>query len=106
MQNTIQQEKKSPVIPVMALIAGGIAAVMIMTLTPWNIVLTQVTEDITVLAITEHDCVGESVLGVSVVVEQCAAKVGDVIPATFNVPAMEINGFYDRIEAKLAVVEP
>ncbi len=106
MQNSIQKEKKSPVIPVMALIAGGIAAVMIMTLTPWNIVPVQVTEDVTVIAINEHGCVGESELGVSVVVEQCAAQVGDVVSATFYVPAMEQNGYYDRIQAKLAVVEP
>ena len=100
------QEKKSPVIPVIALMAGGLALVMVMTLTPWNIAPTQVTEDVTVLAITEHGCVGESQLGVSVVVSDCSAQVGDVVSATFNVPAMEINGYYDRIQAKLAVVEP
>ena len=105
MQKEIQ-EKKSPVIPVIALMAGGLAVVMVMTLTPWNIAPTQVTEDVTVLAVTEHGCVGESQLGVSVVVSDCSASVGDVVSATFNVPAMEINGYYDKIEAKLAVMEP
>ena len=100
------QEKKSPVIPVIASMAGGLALVMVMTLTPWNIAPTQVTEDVTVLAITEHGCVGESQLGISVVVSDCSASVGDVVSATFNVPAMEINGYYDRIQAKLAVMEP
>ena len=100
------QEKKAPVIPVIALMAGGLAVVMVMTLMPWNIAPTQVTEDVTVLAITEHGCVGESMLGVSVVVSDCSAAVGDVVSATFNVPAMEINGYYDRIYAKLAVMEP
>lgn len=105
MQKEIQ-EKKSPVIPVIALMAGGLAVVMVMTLMPWNIAPTQVTEDVTVLAVTEHGCVGESQLGVSVVVSDCSASVGDVVSATFNVPAMEINGYYDKIEAKLAVMEP
>ena len=105
MQEEIQ-EKKSPVIPVIALMAGGLAVVMVMTLMPWNIAPTQVTEDVTVLAITEHGCVGESQLGVSVVVSDCSAQVSDTVSATFNVPAMELNGYYDRIEAKLTVIEP
>ena len=105
MQET-KQEKKSPVIPVIALIAGGLAVVMVMTLIPWNLIPVQVTEDVTVLAVTEYGCVGESSLGVSVVVEKCSAKVGDVISATYNVPAMEQNGFYDRIQKKILLVEP
>ena len=105
MQNIVQ-EKKSPVLPVMALIAAGIAVVVILTVTPWNITPVEVTEDVTVLWITEHGCVGESQLGVSVVVSDCNAKIGDTVSATFNVPAMEINGYYNRIQAKLAVVEP
>lgn len=106
MQNTIQKQKKSPVIPVIALMAGGLAVVMIFTLTVWNIVPVQLTEDVTVLAVTEHGCVGESQLGVSVVVSQCTAQIGDVVSATFYVPAMEQNGYYDRIESKLAMIEP
>ena len=102
----IVQEKKSPVLPVMALIAAGIAVVVILTVTPWNIVPVEVTEDIKILGITEHGCVGESQLGVSVVVSDCRAQVGDTVSATFNVPAMELNGYYDRIQAKLTVVDP
>ena len=45
-------------------------------------------------------------MGYSVVVEGCAADVGDIVPATFNVPAMAHNGYYDRIETKLAMVQP
>jgi hypothetical protein len=50
--------------------------------------------------------VGESELGVSVVVPECTSQVGEVVSATFFVPAMEKNGYYDRIESKLAMVEP
>jgi hypothetical protein len=106
MQNSIQKEKKSPVIRTIALIAGGLAVALVLTITPWNIIPTEVTENVTVIAITEHGCVGESELGVSVVVPECTAQIGDVVSATFFVPAMEKNGYYDRIESKLAMVEP
>ncbi len=104
MEKTIQ--KKPPVIPVIALIAGGLTVILVLTLMPWNIIPTQVTEDVTVIAVTEYGCVGESELGVNVVVSPCDAAVGDTVTATFNVPAMLQNGYYDRIEAKLAIVEP
>jgi hypothetical protein len=106
MQNSIQKEKKSPVIRTIALIAGGLAVALVLTITPWNIIPTEVTENVTVIAITKHGCVGESELGVSVVVPECTAQIGDVVSATFFVPAMEKNGYYDRIESKLAMVEP
>jgi hypothetical protein len=106
MQNSIQKEKKPPVIKTIALIAAGLTVALVMTITPWNIFPTEVTENVTVLAITEHGCVGESELGVSVVVPECTSQVGEVVSATFFVPAMEKNGYYDRIESKLAMVEP
>ena len=106
MQQVAQKEKKSPVIPIIAVMAGGLAVMMMFTVMPWHIMPTQVTENVTVIATTEYGCVAESQLGVSVVVEQCGAQVGDVISATFNVPAMELNGYYDRIEAKLVIMEP
>ena len=106
MQKTNQIEKKSPVIPVIAAMAGGLAVMLILLLTPWNFVPVQVTEDISVLAINEHGCVGESEYGVSVVVSECNANVGDVISATFTIPAMEVNGFYDKVHERIAVIEP
>ena len=106
MQKIEQKEKKSPVIPTIALMAGGLAVMLIFLLTPWNFVPVQVTEDITVLAITEHGCVGESLYGVNVVVSECNANVGDVISATFNIPAMQVNGYYDKVHERIAVIEP
>jgi len=106
MQNTIQKEKKSPVLRTIALIGAGLAVVMVLTLMPWNIFPVQVTEDVTVIAITEHGCVGESQYGVSVVVPECTASVGETVSATFNVPARDQNGYYDPIEQKLSLVEP
>ena len=106
MQETKQKEKKSPVIRTIALIGAGLAVILVIILTPWNIFPVEVTEQVTVLAITEHGCVGESEFGVSVVVPNCSAQIGDTVSATFFVPAMVQNGHYDKIETKLALLEP
>ena len=100
------QEKKSPRLKFMAIIAAGLAVILTFTIAPWNYVPVQVTENVTVIAVTEHGCVGESQYGISVVVSQCDAKVGDTVSATFYVPAKELNGFYDRVQDKIATVQP
>ena len=84
----------------------GIAVVIVFTVTPWNIIPTQVTEDVTVLAVTDYGCVGESQYGTSVVVSECSAQVGDTVSATFNIPSMEINGYYDRLQDRVDMVQP
>jgi len=104
MQQTTQQ--KPPVLKFLVIISIATAVILVLTITPWNIVPTSVTEDVQVIAITEFGCVGESALGHSVVVENCQAKVGDTISATFYVPALEQNGYYDKIHQKLEKVTP
>ena len=106
MFNQKQIQKKPPRLTVIALMAAGVAVVLIFTLTPWNFIPTQVTEDVTVIAVTEHGCVAESQYGVSVVVPECTAQVGDVISASFNIPTMEINGYYDKVQDRIAAVQP
>ena len=90
----------------MALLIAGLAVVIAFTVTPWNVIPTQVTENVTVLAVTEYGCVGESQYGVSVVVPECDAQVGDMVSATFYVPSMEINGYYDRLNDRVEMVQP
>jgi len=104
LQQTIT--KKSPQLKFLVILAAAISVVLVFTITPWNIVPTLVTEEVTVIAVTEYGCVGESILGHSVVVPSCQASVGDVISATFYIPAMERNGYYDRIQDKLELVNP
>ena len=104
MQQTIQQ--KPPVLKFLAIISVATAVILVITITPWNIVPTAITENVTVIAVTESGCVGESSLGHSVVVENCQAKVGDTIYATSYVPAMEQNGYYEKIQQKLEKVTP
>lgn len=91
---------------IMALMITGLAVVVVFTVTPWNIIPTQVTEDVKVLAVTDDGCVGESQYGVSVVVPECNAQVGDVVSATFYVSAMEVNGYYDRLNDRVERVQP
>ena len=104
MQQTTQQ--KTPAMKFLVIILIATAVILVLTITPWNIIPTSITEDVQVIATTEQGCVGESVLGHSVVVENCKASVGDTISATFYVPAMEQNGYYDRIHEKLEKVTP
>ena len=82
-----------------AMIAGIVVAV-IFTITPWNYIPTEVTEDVTVIANMEYGCVGESQYGMSVVVPECNAQVGDTISATFNVPSGKVNGYWASLEQR------
>ncbi|MCV0400829.1 MAG: hypothetical protein K5777_02420 [Nitrosopumilus sp.] len=104
MQQTTNQ--KTPQLKFMAILAAAISVTLVFTITPWNIIPISVTEDVTVIAVTNYGCVGESEIGRSVVVPNCNAVVGDTVSATFNIPAMEINGYYDRIEDKLEMINP
>ena len=105
---SVQQTKqqKAPALKFLVIISIATAVILVFTVTPWNIIPTSITEDIKVIATTELGCVGESILGHSVVVENCSAKVGDMISATFYVPALEQNGYYDKIHQKLEKVTP
>jgi hypothetical protein len=87
-------------------LAVATSVILVFTLTPWNLVPTLVTENVTVIAVTEHGCVAESILKHPIVVSDCNAKPGDVISATFYIPAMEINGYYDKVQEKLSMVNP
>lgn len=100
------KHQKPPALKFLAIISIATAVILVLTITPWNIIPTSITEDVKVIATTELGCVGESVLGHSVVVENCSAKVGDTISATFYVPALEQNGYYDKIHEKLEKVTP
>ena len=101
-----QIQKNPPRIAIVSLMAIATAVILVFTLTPWNFVPVQVTEEVTVLGITEHGCVGESQYGTVVVVPQCSAQVGDIVTATFNVPAMEINSYYEKLQDRVDMVQP
>ena len=101
-----KQEKKPPRLAMWGIISAGTAIILVLLLTPWNFVPVQVTEDVTVIGIMEHSCVGESQYGVSVVVPECSAQIGDIVSATFYVPSMELNGYYEKLQDRVEAVQP
>jgi len=101
-----KQEKKPPRLAMWGMVSAGTAIVLILLLTPWNFVPVQVTEDVAVIATMEYGCVGESQYGISVVVPECSAQVGDILSATFYVPSMELNGYYDILQDRVEMVQP
>ena len=78
----------------------GFAVAAIFTVTPWNYIPTEVTEDVTVIENMEYGCVGESQYGMIVVVPECSAQAGDTVSATHNVPSGLINGYWDELEKR------
>ncbi len=92
--------KKTPQLKFAIIIAAAVSVVLIFTITPWNIVPTQMNEDVAVIEVTDYGCVGESSMGRSVVVSDCDANVGDIVSATFYIPAGEINGYLEELEKR------
>jgi len=92
--------KKTPQLKFLAIAAVATSVILVFTVTPWNIVPTMVTEDVAVIAVADYGCVGESSLGRSVVVPNCDAGVGDIVSATFYIPAGEINGYLEELDRK------
>ena len=103
MQQTTNQ--KTPQLKLVLVLAVAISVTLVFTIAPWNVIPTLVTEDVTVIAVTDYGCVGESVLGRSVVVPNCVAGVGDTVSATFNIPAMEVNGYLEELENRIPMID-
>jgi hypothetical protein len=92
--------KKTPQLKFAIIIAAAVSVALILTITPWNIVPTQVSENVAVIEVTDYGCVGESNMGRSVVVPNCNADVGDLVSATFYIPAGEVNGYLEELESR------
>ena len=106
MQQTSLKSESISRIAMVGLAVAGIAVILTLLLAPWNWMPTEYAEQITVIAVTDYGCAGESQVGNAVVVSDCSASVADVISAEFYAPASDKNGYYDRIYEKLAMVEP
>jgi len=92
--------KKTPQVKFLAIVAVAVSVTLVFTITPWNIFPTLVTEDVAVITVSNYGCVGESSVGRSVVVPNCDANVGDIISATFYIPAGEMNGYLEELESR------
>ena len=100
MYNQKQKENRLSRRILLSAMLAGFAVAIVFTVTPWNFIPTEVTEDVMVIANTDYGCVGESQYGVSVVVSECSAQVGDTVSATFNVPSGKINGYWEELERR------
>lgn len=92
--------KKTPQLKFLAIVAVAVSVTLVFTITPWNIFPTLVTEDVVVITVSYYGCVGESSVGRSVVVPNCDANVGDIVSATFYIPAGEMNGYLEELESR------
>ena len=95
-----QKENRLSRRALLSVMFAGFAVVVVFTVTPWNFIPTQVTEDVTVIANMDYGCVGESQYGVSVVVPECSAQVGDTVSASFNVPSWKLNGYLEELDRR------
>ena len=92
--------KKTPQLKFLAIVTVAVSVTLVFTITPWNIFPTLVTEDVAVITVSDYGCVGESSVGRSVVVPNCDANVGDIVSATFYIPAGEMNGYLEELESR------
>ena len=91
---------KTPQLKFLAIVAAATSVILVFTIAPWNILPASVSEEVSVIAVTNYGCVGESSLGRSVVVSDCDASVGDIVSATFYTPAGETNGYLEELEKR------
>ena len=78
-------------------VLGGLALLMMVTIVPithWFPV--QITEEGTVLAITENGCVIDTPSVAMPVIQQCSAQPGEVIEVTYFVPAKTTSGYFEK----------
>lgn len=91
---------KTPQLKFLIIVAVATSVILVFTIAPWNILPASVTEEVSVIAVTDDGCIGESSYGRSVVVSDCDASVGDVISATFYIPSGQSNGYLEELERR------
>jgi len=107
MSNYEQQDKKMPWKWYVGLVLGGLAILMITSIAPiWHWFPVQITEQGTVLAITERGCVIDTPTVSLPVIQKCAAQPGDVIEVTYYVPSKITTGYFERVQEKAALIQP
>ena len=74
MQQTSLKNEGISRIAMLGLVGAGTAVILTLLLAPWNWMPTEYAEEITVIAVTDYGCVGESQVGNSVVVSDCSAS--------------------------------
>jgi hypothetical protein len=100
-------EQKTPWVFYTAFVLAGLVALLLTTIVPIsNWIPTQITEQGTVIALTDKGCVVEAPTVDMPIVTQCSAQPGEMVEITYYVPGKLVNGYYDKQELKAIMVQP
>lgn len=93
-----QTEKKMPWMWYVWFVLIGVALMATLVMAPvWHWFPVQVTEGVTVVAVTESGCIADApTIGMPINIGQCNAMPGDIVEATYNAPAKTTSGYYER----------
>ena len=101
------EKKKMPWKWYVGVVLAGLAVLMMVTVVPiWHWFPVQITEQGTVLAITENGCVIDTPSVAMPVIQQCSGQVGDVIDVTYYVPSKVTSGYFERFQERAELVQP
>lgn len=104
---TKQTEKKMPWKWYAIAVIAATGVMMITMLFPiWHWFPVLVTEDVTVVAITNGQCVAETSFNYPITIGQCSAGIGETVTASFYVPASDVSGYHDRLQEKVELINP
>lgn len=102
-----EQDKKMPWKWYVGLVLGGLGVLLLTTIAPvWHWFPVQVTEQGTVLAVTENGCVIQTPTVSLPVIQKCGGQPGDVVEVTYYVPSKITSGYYQRMQEKATLVQP
>jgi hypothetical protein len=99
-----QIEKKMPWKWYAGFVLLGVSLMVVMVLNPvWHWFPVQVTEGVTVVAVTESGCIADApTVGLPINIGHCSAQPGDTVMATYYAPAKATSGYYERAKEIMA----
>ena len=107
MESELKQKKVPWNWYVVAILSAAAIVYLTLLFPIWNWFPVQITEEITVIAVAEVGCVTDAVsMNHPVVISDCNAQPGDIIEATYYVPAIETGDYYQKLQQKADLVNP
>ena len=107
MQKILNVQEKSLWKVYVGVMLTASVVLLLTTIVPvWNWIPTQITEEGTVLTITENGCViAVPTMGLPII-QECSAQPGDLIEVTYFFAGKLVNDYYDRVQDKVDLVQP
>ena len=100
-------EQKTPWVLFTAMVMAGLIVLLVTTVVPIsNWIPTQITEQGTVVAITDKGCVVDALTVNLPIVTKCSAQPGETVEITYYVPGKFVNWYYDKQELKAIMLQP